>query len=336
MRRVLPRPAAAAAVGAAGVRMCLRVLGTMRVLGLLGLLGIVGAVGAASMLPGPCECAAQGTLVWHAYDPVGDDNGPGTYVYPTNPAFAPFSGIFDLTEFRVEHDAQNVYFDMVMAAIANTWNAPDGFSHQLVNVYIDTTPNAGRVDTLRDGAFVLFDPRHAWDVNVRVMGWGGTRVYTALDDPDSAGKSDGVSGEALSDGKTIRAMVPKAIIGEPSDAWKYYVTVASQDGYGPDNHRPVTAEGGAWVFGGGCDLDVNPNVIDVLAPESGSWTQQKQLGSWSESQRRLAVLYPANADARFALGVERTAVAAACLLVLAALGFIAVRVIRGRRGDSGD
>ncbi|HAI86610.1 MAG TPA: hypothetical protein DCL63_06420 [Firmicutes bacterium] len=304
-----------------------------RVLAVAAVLCVLAAV---SMLLPPWECAGQVVVVWQAHDPVGDDDGPGTYVYPTNPAFAPFSGIFDLAEFRIVHDPDNVYFEIGMATIANTWNAPDGFSHQLINVYIDTTPNAGRVDTMRDGAFVLFDPGHAWDVNVRIMGWGGTRVYMASDDPASPGMSDGVSAEALPDGKTIRATVSKKVVGEPSDVWKYYVTVASQDGYGPDNHRPVMAQGGAWVFGGGSDLDVNPNVIDILAPESGPRSQHNQLGSWSESQRRLAVLYPANADARLVPGIGHAAAAVAGLLVLAVLGFIMVRAARGRPGGSGD
>ena len=125
-------------------------------------LALVLAEAASVTLLPPKACAGQALVVWEADDPVGDDDGPGTYTYPTNPAFSPFSGIFDLTEFRVLHDSDNVYLEVVVAGIANTWNAPEGFSHQLVNVYVDTTPNAGRVDTLRDGPFVLFSSRYAW------------------------------------------------------------------------------------------------------------------------------------------------------------------------------
>lgn len=295
------------------------------------MLALVLTVAAAATLP--CACAGQTVVMWEAADPVGDDDGPGTYVYPANPAFSPFSGIFDLTGFRVLHDPDNVYFEIALARIANAWNAPDGFSHQLINVYVDTTSNAGRVDTLRDGPFVRFDSRHAWDFNIKIMGWGGTRVYLASDDPSSPGVYDGVFAEALPDGETIRATVSKRVVGEPSDVWKYYVLVASQDGYGPDNHRPVMAAAAAWVFGGGSDLDVNPNVIDILAPESGPRSQHNQLGSWSESERRLAVLYPANADGRLALGVRPVTVVVAALLVMAVLGYFAARAVRGRPGS---
>ncbi|MBP7784367.1 MAG: hypothetical protein KA064_00040 [Firmicutes bacterium] len=295
-------------------------------------LAVVIAV-AAVVLTLPQACAGQTLTVWEADDPVGDDDGPGTYTYPTNPAFSPFSGIFDLTHFKVLHDPESVYFDITVAGIANTWNAPEGFSHQLINVYVDTTPNAGRADTLRDGPFVLFDPRHAWDVNIKIMGWGGTRVYFASDDTSSSGVYEGVFAEALPDGKTIRAALPKRVVGEPSDAWKYYVLAASQDGYGPDNHRPVMAKAGAWVFGGGSDLDVNPNVIDILAPESGPRSQHNQLGSWSEPERRLAVLYPANADNRVPFGIRAVTVVAAALLSVAVLGYFAAKAVRGRPGS---
>lgn len=296
-------------------------------------LALVLAEAASVTLLPPKACAGQALVVWEADDPVGDDDGPGTYTYPTNPAFSPFSGIFDLTEFRVLHDSDNVYLEVVVAGIANTWNAPEGFSHQLVNVYVDTTPNAGRVDTLRDGPFVLFDSRHAWDMNIKIMGWGGTRVHFASDDMSSSGVYDGVFAEALPDGKTIRAALPKKVVGEPSDAWKYYVLVASQDGYGPDNHRPIMAKAGAWVFGGGSDLDVNPNVIDILAPESGPRSQHSQLGSWSEPERRLAVLYPANADSGVTFGIRAAAVVAAALLAAAVLGYFAAKAVRGRPGS---
>jgi carbohydrate-binding DOMON domain-containing protein len=294
---------------------------------------LVLAEAAAVTLLLPKACAGQTLVVWEADDPTGDDDGPGTYTYPTNPAFSPFSGIFDLTRFRVLHDSDNVYLEISLARIANTWNAPEGFSHQLINVYLDTTPNAGRVDTLRDGPFVLFNSRHAWDVNIKIMGWGGTRVYFASDDSTTSGVYDGVFAEALPDGKTIRATAPKKVVGEPSDVWKYYVLVASQDGYGPDNHRPVMAAAGPWVFGGGSDLGVNPNVIDILAPESGLRSQRSQLGSWNESERRLAVLYPANADGGLALGIRPVTVVAATLFVVAVLGYFAARFRRGRPGS---
>ena len=50
----------------------------------------------ASTLMIPAQAEVQ---VFEMTDPTGDDNGPGTYVYPTNDVFKP--GVFDLTKFRV-------------------------------------------------------------------------------------------------------------------------------------------------------------------------------------------------------------------------------------------
>ena len=87
------------------------------------------------------------------------------------------------------------------------------------------------------------------------------------------------------------------------------------------------------MFGGGSDLDVNPNVIDILAPESGPISQNSQLGSWSEPERRLAVLYPANADSGVTFGIRAAAVVAAALLAAAVLGYFAAKAVRGRPGS---
>ncbi len=226
-------------------------------------------------------------VVWECDDPAGDDHGPGSYTYPTNPSFAPYSGHFDLTRFRVTVDDRATNFDVTVARLINTWNAPEGFSHQLVEVFIDTTPGEGSVDSFGSGLNVRFDPRWAPDVYIKILAWGGSRVNVGgQDHPIWAG--------VLPNTSTIRASVPLELLGEPSESWKYYVVVSSQDGYGPDDHRPVTEEGGQWVFGGGSDSGLCPYAIDILAPDSASKPQYSQLRSWSDADRRLAVLVPAN------------------------------------------
>lgn len=265
----------------------------------------------------PLGMAAE-TVIYEASDPVGDENGPGTYTYPTNPAFEPFKGLFDMTNFKVSHDENNVYFDTTFVEITNPWSAPEGSSHTLINIYIDTTPNQGRTDTINEGAFVTFDPKHAWDVNVKGIGWNGSRVFFYTDEPGAPGISDGVKFELLPDGKTMRITVPKSVIGEPKASWKYYVLIGSQDGYGPDNYRPVNEKAGEWVLGGGSDLNFEPNVVDILAPAEGKYSQKAQLGSWKEDGT-LAVVYPANMNAGGALSPALIAVIVAVVVVLVLL-----------------
>lgn len=293
------------------------------------LAALVLMMGSAMPMPSTATGVGQERLVWEVDDPEGDDYGPGTYVYPTNPAFAPFSGIFDLTGFKVSCDDENAYFDIELARIANTWNAPEGFSHQLINIFIDTTPGAGRTDTLREGAFVSFMPQYAWDVNIKIMGWGGSRVYFASDDATSPGRIHGLAVEALPDGNTIRATVSQEVIGEPLESWKYYVLVASQDGYGSDNFRPVMGEAGPWVFGGGSDLNINPNIIDILAPEDGPYSQEDQLGSWNVSERRYSMLVPANAELHRKRVAVPIVVFVVALAIAATLTYVYFKARRG-------
>lgn len=244
------------------------------------------------LVAAPLAMGAE-AVIFEADDPKGDEYGPGTYSYPTDGTFAPFKGLFDMTHFRVSHDKNNVYFDVTFVEITNPWSAPEGSSHALINIYIDTKPGQGRTTTLNEGAFVTFDPNHAWDVFIKGIGWGGSRVFFSTDKPGSAGVSRGIRLELLKDKKTMRITVPKSVIGEPSESWKYYVLIGSQDGYGPDNFRPVNEKAGQWVLGGGTDLNFEPNVVDLLAPAEGTYSQKAQLGSWKQDGT-LAVIYPFN------------------------------------------
>ncbi len=234
--------------------------------------------------------SAEPVVAFEMKDPTGDDYGPGTYTYPTHKAFLP--GLFDLTNFRVSHDVEYVYFDVTFQEITNSWNAPEGFSHQLINIFIDTTKNMGRTDTLRKGAMVSFDKKYAWDIYIKALGWGGCRVFTSHDDEESKGISDGLEASVLPSGKTVRVKVPLPVIGQPEAGWGYYVLIGSQDAFGEDDFRPVMEEATSWTFGGGSNLEVNPNVVDMLAPEGGRFSQEKLLGSYSLERGTLAVLVP--------------------------------------------
>jgi len=47
-------------------------------------------------------------LLFRLGDPIGDDYGPGSYVYPTNPVFK--AGSFDVTSFEVYESESDVIF----------------------------------------------------------------------------------------------------------------------------------------------------------------------------------------------------------------------------------
>src|SRR5688572_21768659 len=68
-------------------------------------------------------------------DPRGDDDGPGAYTYPTDPAYT--AGAFDLTTFEVVPRGETAELRVTVAAkIEDPWNSREwkgnGFSVQMV------------------------------------------------------------------------------------------------------------------------------------------------------------------------------------------------------------
>ncbi|MDA8226988.1 MAG: hypothetical protein M0T74_04675 [Desulfitobacterium hafniense] len=245
---------------------------------------------------GPVSPAwALEAVLFEMEDPSGDDFGPGTYRYPTGAIFAPQKGLLDLIKFKVTADNKFYYFDTTMARISNPWGAPEGFSHPIINIYIDAYPNEGKTETFREGAYVDFDLDHGWEYFIKVTGWKKTALYGYKDLTGAPGLKKDIETRLLEDGKTIRVKVPQAYLANPEN-WYYYVLVGSLDGAGPDNFRPVMAQTSLWQLGGGTNTNYDPNVIDLLAPEKGAKTQQAQLGSYSLKNGTLAVISPVAAE----------------------------------------
>jgi glucoamylase len=73
-----------------------------------------------------------GTTVLDVTDPAGDDNGPGTYQYPTAADF--HAGAFDLTGFKVISDGTTAYLQATLANLDPTFGAQ--FGAQLLDVYV--------------------------------------------------------------------------------------------------------------------------------------------------------------------------------------------------------
>lgn len=228
---------------------------------------------------------ANGERMLHDFsDPAGDDRGPGGYRYPQETMFE--TGLFDLRRFTVTYDPQSIHFRLTFGAVTNPWGAPEGFYHQRVDLYLDTEPGKGRTAPPRPGANVRFPERYAWDYLVRCAPWKGSRVERA-----EAGEEGAVT-VAVEDGKTLHLTVPRtALPAKPSRRWRYYVLVGGYDAFGPDEYRPVTAQGGRWVFGGGQDSNRDPNVLDLLAPRYGRHTQSRQLTTTADGSA--AELFPA-------------------------------------------
>lgn len=223
------------------------------------------------LLGGPVAAA---DTVFRMKDPRGDDRGGGQVRYPTDTSFAPGSGLFDLTQFAVTVDSEATGFHFTFAAVTNPWNAPEGFYHQRIDLFIDSVPGVGRTEPLRPGpGAVRFDAKHPWDIWLRVAPWGGTALFSHEDDPESSGRQEGIQVGVAGDGRTIEVLVPTKLLPRPLPHWRYYVLVGSFDALGVDDYRHAQPQPSRWLLQGDPEL----RVVDILAPRWSFGGQRRQL-----------------------------------------------------------
>ncbi len=248
------------------------------------------------------------TLVFD--DPKGDDNGPGTYVYPTDAAYAP--GSFDLRKVEIEDKGDNIEIRVTLASrISDPWTSKDwdgnGFSLQFVQIYIDTDHKKGSGFTTvlpgLGGLQVAED--EAWDKVVLISPQPKSRLSAEV--RYKAGKMKDaviIPLKTSARGKTLIARIPKQALGQPAQSWGWQVAMQSNEGYpvgGDILSRPVNEVRGEHRFGGGDDTACDPQVLDILAGAAkGEATeigaQHKALAWKCGSQiARMPMIYPAAA-----------------------------------------
>jgi glucoamylase len=210
----------------------------------------------------------SGSTVLDVTDPSGDDNGPGTYQYPTDPQFHP--GAFDLTRFQVLSDGTFAYLRATLRNLDPTFGQTDGA--QLLDVYMHVP---GATSTSTQAAFpsrnYAIAPSGAWSQRLEVQGFaspvwvnaGGSSVGTA-------------SVVAVQADKTITIALPEAQFGTPGSGWGFSVVLTGQDGFSPDQARGFQSTPQAFQFGvcapGGtapvCSADLGsvPKAVDVITP----------------------------------------------------------------------
>lgn len=242
-------------------------------------------------------------------DPSGDDDGPGSYVYPTNAVYT--KGAFDLTGLSVSVDGEDVVFEVSFASkVEDPWGSRGwggyGFSLQLIQVYIDQdrAPGSGVTEAL-PGMNVRFPRESAWD-----------KVILLSAQPAEKAKAEvGAKAKDLADrvvyprevvvrGKSIMFKVRRADLGVPSGAWGYQVLSSSTEGFPEEGDiyaRRVNQAAGEHRFGGGADDTSDPNFVDMLTPPARGDAaetdlQHKLLSGWAEGSALAPMVYPAEPD----------------------------------------
>src|SRR3954451_15423549 len=217
-----------------------------------------------------------GTLLYETADPLGDDNGPGNYAYPTSSNFKP--GAYDLEAFQVFDAGDRIVFRVRTRDLTPTFGSPLGA--QLVDVYVHV-PGASPTST----AASFPQPNYAiaasgaWSRLIEVQGFGERYV-------DASGATLGdvvIGGNRVL--RYITFSVTKASLGTPGPGWAFTVTLAGQDGFSPDQARGFAATPQEFAFGVCATASSDPHctfapggvpkAMDVLVP-SGT-TQADEL-----------------------------------------------------------
>jgi glucoamylase len=208
-----------------------------------------------------------GTLLLDVADPSGDDNGPGTYAYPTNSAF--HAGAFDIERFQVFDSGSDVTFRLKTRDLTPTFGSPLGA--QLVDVYVHdpaaATTSTNAAHPLRNFTIA---PAFAWSRLIQVQGFGQRYI-------DANGNTLGtVSIKANQISRFITFSVPKASLGTPGTGWGFTVVLTGQDGFSDDQARGFAATPQEFAFGvcaagnpdPRCAVDPGtvPKAVDVIPP----------------------------------------------------------------------
>jgi glucoamylase len=213
-----------------------------------------------------------GSSVLDVTDQTGDDNGPGTYQYPTASDFHP--GAFDLTRIQVTSDGTFAYVRATLANLDPTFGVVDGA--QLLDVYVHVP---GTSATSTQAAFpsrnYAIAPAGAWSQRVEVQGFAAP-VWV-----DASGNTVGTPFVLASQSdRTITIALPEAQFGTPGPGWGFSVVLTGQDGFSPDQARGFATTAQPFLFGvcadGGtgpiCSVDpaTVPKAVDVTTPPGTS------------------------------------------------------------------
>ncbi len=213
-----------------------------------------------------------GTLLYAAGDPDGDDNGPGTYDYPTSNDFV--DGAYDLQAFEVyDSGPDTVTFRVQTRDLTPTFGSPLGA--QLIDVYLrDPAATTTSTDASFPQRNYTIDPAAAWSRLIEVQGFGQRFI-------DATGATVGtvaIRGTQVT--RWITFTVPKtALGGTPGTGWSFAVVLTGQDGFSPDQARGFQPLSEDFQFGvctpeavaaGNpiCDVDPGtvPKAMDILTP----------------------------------------------------------------------
>ncbi|MCO8246284.1 MULTISPECIES: glucodextranase DOMON-like domain-containing protein [unclassified Haladaptatus] len=196
-------------------------------------------------------------------DPEGDDDGPGSYTYPTSGEFV--DGAFDIKGFGVYETDDSYQFLLSLAGeLTNPWGG-NKLSLQTIQVYLrdPDESDADGTTAAREGVNATFEAPYHY--RVVAEGFVPARVEGA----DGGELTQDVTITGYGSVDAVKLELPKSVFGDLT-GMRLVPLLLGQDGYSPGRIRPVNATAGGYTFGGGRDDSMNPNVIDLVTPDGVS------------------------------------------------------------------
>ena len=223
-------------------------------------------------------------LVLEITDPERDDYGPGTYTYPSDAVFQ--AGSFDILNFQAGSDAENIVFKFTMRGpVENPWGSPNGLSVQTFDIYIDTNGDGLGGVSFLPGRNLALQDGFTWDYAVTVEGWD-FGIYVPGDaGPERIDTSSDFQVLADPGQQRVTIRIPRSILGDNPEEWKYAAMVLGQEGYpsgGVMRVRDINQNAEQWRFGGALADTNHTRVIDLVWPEAG--VQESWLSTYTSSQ----------------------------------------------------
>ncbi len=237
--------------------------------------------------PAPAEVVLPDLEQWVTLleldDAIGDETGDGDYIYPLSSDFATPNngGLWDAKKLTIRQSAWNAQFILEMDEMTDIWSLSNGFSHQIVQIYVDQGETSYGSTEMLSGANALIDDAWAWEVAISGTGEPGAVLAVQSQTGSTSSRGVDVSGDV--NAKTITFTVSKDVIGDDIPNYRYIVVIGSQDGFGTGKWRDVDASPSTWTLGGGSDpasddgIDYDPNIIDMILNGSG---QEEMLSSY--------------------------------------------------------
>ncbi|WP_338401334.1 glucodextranase DOMON-like domain-containing protein [Haloarcula limicola] len=197
-----------------------------------------------------------GELIAEFSDPSGDDDGPGSYTYPTNSAFE--DGAFDLRSFKVYESDSDYLFSFEVANLYDSFGGD--FSPHFFAVWLRDPSLPGGSVTENGDIGVSANFASGWHYRVTATGFAGSVVDAQGDDVASVDKLVNL------DGNTVIVSVDKSSLSDLDIVNTEVCPVVGSEDYGGFRDVRETAQG--YQFGGAKAGAVEnaPGVVDMLTP----------------------------------------------------------------------